>query len=52
MNIVSCIIAVTTNISRQVHLNQYSWINRIQAVAAGAVDFETRKLTYTLYEQY
>ena len=29
---------------------QYSWINRIQAVAAGAVDFDSGTLTYTLYE--
>ena len=29
---------------------QYSWLNRIQAIAAGAVDFEAGKLTYTLYE--
>lgn len=29
---------------------QYSWLNRIQAVAAGSVDRETGILTYSLYE--
>ena len=29
---------------------EYSWLNRIQAVAAGAVNFETGALTYTVYE--
>jgi hypothetical protein len=28
----------------------YSWLNRIQAVAAGSVDLETGLLSYTLYE--
>ena len=29
---------------------QYSWLNRIQAVAAGSVNLETGILTYSLYE--
>jgi len=29
---------------------QYSWLNRIQAVAGGSVDFSTGVLTYNLYE--
>ena len=48
MDIASGVIAVAPTF--QTGAPQYSWINRIQAVAAGAVDFETRKLTYTLYE--
>ena len=30
--------------------SQYSWLNRIQAVAAGSVNLETGVLTYSLYE--
>ena len=48
MDIASGVIAVAPTF--QTGAPQYSWINRIQAVAAGAVNFETRKLTYTLYE--
>ena len=48
MDIASGVIAVAPTF--QTGAPQYSWINRIQAVAAGAVDFETRKFTYTLYE--
>ena len=29
---------------------QYSWLNRIQAVSAGSVDFATGKLVYTLFQ--
>jgi hypothetical protein len=29
---------------------QYSWLNGVQAIAAGAVDFDSGTLTYTLYE--
>ena len=29
---------------------QYSWLNRVQAVAAGSVDRETGILTYSVYE--
>ncbi|WP_279244493.1 DUF3237 domain-containing protein [Candidatus Litorirhabdus singularis] len=29
---------------------QYSWLNRVQAVAAGAIDPESGMLIYTIYE--
>jgi hypothetical protein len=29
---------------------QYSWLNRVQAVAAGAIDPESGLLIYTIYE--